>query len=435
VATTTTTTSTTTTTTIPTVSAPSFSATPGTYEANSITVEVTSSTLYSGTITISTSTTLKAIALLGSLSSDVTTGRYNLIWWSAIGSGVAGASVNAIAVDNAGLVYVAGSFTTAGGVTASNIAMWDGSSWYPLDDGLNGTVWALAIGDDGHLYAGGEFSASGATTLNFIARWNTATDAWQALDSGLNETVRTLLAITISETDYLICGGDFTGEGAGGGPDPLNYLGVYVYDDFPNWTDLTGGANNIGRAFAYDAANSVTYVGGDFTVVNDAPDEVSANYVAALSGSGATTWSALGAGVNAASVRALLYSSNALFVGGDFTTAGGSTANRIGMWDTEGSSWSALGNGFDDTVRALANDSSYVYAGGDFANDGASSTAYARIARWSLTSGTWSTMGSGLNGNVNAIVVDSLSGRVYVGGQFSLAGGASAFRLAVWGLK
>lgn len=453
---TTTTTTTAPPTTIPSVYAPNFSVAPGTYEANSITVEVTSSTesaaiyyttdgttpdasstLYVGTISIDTSTTLQAIAILSSDSSEVTTGRYNLTWWSAIGTGVAGASVNAIAVDSSGNVYIGGSFSSAGGVSASNIAMWDGTSWNPLGDGLNGTVWAITVGSDGNVYVGGEFGSSGTTTLNCVARWNTTLDAWEALNSGLNETVRSLFYISISGTGYVLCSGDFTGEGAGGGPDPLDYLGVYLYDDVPNWADLTGGANNICRAITYDPTYTVTYAGGDFTQVDTGP-ATDANYVAFMRGS--TSWEALGTGVATGPVRALLYSSDNLFVAGDFVTAGGSTANRVAVWDTDATAWDdgflGTGNsGFDDTVRALALDSSYLYAGGDFANNGDGTTAYARIAKWSLTSGTWSTMGSGMNGNVNAIAVDSSSGKVYAGGQFSLAGGASAFRIAVWGPK
>ena len=41
----------------------------------------------------------------------------------------------------------------------------------------------------------------------------------------------------------------------------------------------------------------------------------------------------------------------ALFAGGEFTTAGGVSANRIAKWD--GTSWSALGSGLGSYVYAL----------------------------------------------------------------------------------
>ena len=41
-----------------------------------------------------------------------------------------------------------------------------------------------------------------------------------------------------------------------------------------------------------------------------------------------------------------------LYAGGDFTTAGGVTANRIAGWN--GTSWSALGVGANDNVYSIA---------------------------------------------------------------------------------
>ena len=49
-----------------------------------------------------------------------------------------------------GGVYVGGQFTTAGGVAASRIARWDGSSWSALGTGMdNQAVYALAVDSDG----------------------------------------------------------------------------------------------------------------------------------------------------------------------------------------------------------------------------------------------------------------------------------------------
>ena len=52
-----------------------------------------------------------------------------------------------------------------------------------------------------------------------------------------------------------------------------------------------------------------------------------------------------------------------LYAGGDFTTAGGVSANCVAKWD--GSAWRALGSGLNSVVRALAVDGSgNLYAGG-----------------------------------------------------------------------
>ena len=53
-----------------------------------------------------------------------------------------------------------------------------------------------------------------------------------------------------------------------------------------------------------------------------------------------------------------------IYVGGAFTTAGGSSANRIAKWD--GSSWSALGSGVDNVARTLVISGTDLYVGGSF---------------------------------------------------------------------
>jgi hypothetical protein len=76
--------------------------------------------------------------------------------WSALGSGLSGSALmqaDALCVfDDGGgpALYVGGSFTSAGGVPASRIAKWNGSSWSALGNGLNSYVYALTVFDDGH---------------------------------------------------------------------------------------------------------------------------------------------------------------------------------------------------------------------------------------------------------------------------------------------
>ena len=86
-----------------------------------------------------------------------------------------------------------------------------------------------------------------------------------------------------------------------------------------------------------------------------------------------------------------------LYVGGNFTTAGGATANRVARWD--GAAWHSLGNGTTNgvggTVSAILPVSpTEVYVGGTFTTAGV--VAANRIARFDGTS--WSALGSGMSG-------------------------------------
>jgi hypothetical protein len=109
-----------------------------------------------------------------------------------------------------------------------------------------------------------------------------------------------------------------------------------------------------------------------------------------------------------------------LYAGGDFTTAGGTAANRIAKWN--GTTWSALGIGMDGAVvRTLVVDGrGNLYAGGLFTMAGG--TAASNIAKWNGT--TWNSLGTGLNRVSGVLTVDG-SGTVYAGGSFSTVGDGS----------
>src|SRR5436190_1600435 len=171
-----------------------------------------------------------------------------------------------------------------------------------------------------------------------------------------------------------------------------------------NWTSMGGipGANASVHAAVVDGSGNL-YIGGDFTAVGD----VVANYIAKWDG---TNWSSLGSGMNN-SVYALAVSGSDLYAGGYFTTAGGSIANYIAKWN--GSSWSALGSGMNNGVAALAVSGSDVYAGGYFPTAGGSNAN--GVAKWDGSS--WTALGSGMNhGGVYALAVSGSD--LYAGGLF-----------------
>ncbi|MBI1381937.1 MAG: hypothetical protein GC161_12710 [Planctomycetaceae bacterium] len=122
----------------------------------------------------------------------------------------------------------------------------------------------------------------------------------------------------------------------------------------------------------------------------------------------------------------------ALYVGGEFTVAGGVSASRIARWD--GASWHDVADGLNGTVNALAvfddGSGAALYAGGSFTLAGGQFAS--RVARWNGS--VWRPVGSGVSNSVNALeVFDDGSGpALFAAGEFTFAGGAAANRIAKW---
>lgn len=122
-------------------------------------------------------------------------------------------------------------------------------------------------------------------------------------------------------------------------------------------------------------------------------------------------------GLNAPAL-AMLQDGSTLYLGGNFTQAGGTAAAHVVAWN--GSAWSALGAGLDGPVYALAMDSGILYAGGDFTG---------KVARWDGSA--WSVIPDGPNNRVQALAASG--GVLYVGGDFTMTGAAAAAKyIARW---
>ena len=140
-----------------------------------------------------------------------------------------------------------------------------------------------------------------------------------------------------------------------------------------------------------------------------------------------TAFSSFGTGtVNGVSDTVLcmtIFNGN-LYVGGMFLKAGGVTVNGVAMWD--GSTWHAVGSGFDVSVHTLAVYNGALYAGGDFLNSGTTPTKH--IAK--LVGTQWTAVGGGINDDVD--VMYPWNGDLYIGGDFTQAGTITANHVCKW---
>jgi hypothetical protein len=399
--------------------------------------------------------------------------------WSALGTGMNG-PVNALAIfdDGSGPALYSGS---KGG--PHYVARWNGAGWSPLDGGMDDWVQSFAVfdaGDGPALYAGGKFKIAGGVPVSGFARWSEG--GWSALERGLNAPVRTLAVCDDGGGPALYVGGEFTGA------DGVLARGITRWDG-TSWSPLGLGLGNdppdeflvTSMAVFDDGSGPGLYVGGRFDTaggvavngfarwdgsswsgVGNGPGIVTnamvvfddgngpALYAGGSSFGGAinirkwngANWSGLAGGdvsgapyPDTAGVYALTVFDDgngpALYVGGEFESAGGVGANGIARWD--GASWSALGTGlmsgfsFPLTLAVFDDgDGPALYAGGSFQS----------VVRWDGSS--WSALGSGMSGGtfpyVHALTVfdDGSGSALYAGGNFTVAGGVAANGVARW---
>ncbi len=69
------------------------------------------------------------------------------------------------------LFVVGGDFIEIDGVSCGNIAAWDGTDWYSLRSGTNGTVYSIATDND-KLFVGGNFGIAGNKASSNFAVWS-----------------------------------------------------------------------------------------------------------------------------------------------------------------------------------------------------------------------------------------------------------------------
>jgi len=366
--------------------------------------------------------------------------------WSSLGTGssngVLGGVLALAVVGNE--VYVGGFFTSAGGVSANYVARFNTqtNTWSSLgtgsSNGVDSAVLALAVVGN-EVFVGGWFTSAGGVSANRVARFNTQTNTWSALgtgsSNGVNGEVRELAVVG----NEVVVGGRFTSAGG------VSANSVARFNTQTNtWSALgTGSSNGVSGILASVLALAVVgnevYVGGGFTSAGG----VSANNVARFN-TQTNTWSSLGTGSSNGvfgGVEALAVSGNEVYVGGYFTSAGGVSARNVARFNTQTNTWSSLGtgssNGVDSLVFALAVVGNEVYVGGEFTSAGG--VRANGVARFNTQTNTWSTLGTGssngvsvggVSGGVYALAVSG--NEVYVGGRFTSAGGVSAIGVARW---
>jgi hypothetical protein len=258
-------------------------------------------------------------------------------WWP-LGSGLSAnanpwvACVKGFDSGSGTELYAGGNFTSAGGIAANYVAKWNRSTWSPLvaiDEGTDGPVHAMEVFDDGSgpaLFLGGSFTTACGILAANIAKWDGTSTS--PLATGAGSDVRTLTVFDDGSGARLIAGGDF----AYAGGIQVNHIAKW---DGTRWWPLGTGLNGPVYSLAVhdDGSGPALFAAGMFTLAGG----TAARSIARWDGA---SWTPLGGGIwgGQEAVYALAsfgagpdYTSD-LFAGGSFEAAGGMPAENFARW-------------------------------------------------------------------------------------------------------
>ncbi len=361
--------------------------------------------------------------------------KWDGVAWSALGAGLRGSAVESIAVLN-GSVCAAGIFTNSGTVGMTNFAVWNGSAWSAAGH-LNGAG-VRTVSTGANLVVGGSFTVAGGLWVNQIAAWDGTRWSTYGIPGRLNGVLYSSSGLFFSSVSALANDGISlyaAGNFNCAGNTNASFIARF---DGRNWRPLGAGLNN--EVVALAVTNNRVYAGGYFTGTADG--NVAMNHVGCWDG---TNWNSLGNPGGA--VFALAVSTNGLYAAGTGYTGGQYYSPFFSRWD--GTNWYNALNFTNNTFFAwplnyhdptgycaLAIQSTNVYLGGNIRgfsqfdpNDPLiNTTGCLNIIRFDPNFG-W-IMGTGLNDY--PVTLAALGTNLFAGGNFTMAGGVAANRIARW---
>jgi RHS repeat-associated protein len=269
-------------------------------------------------------------------------------WSGVVGvGGVAATSwVQALRAWNG--VLVAGGPVGQGGVLATGIAQWDGTAWSGLGSGIDGLVSARGTRNQiealavygGALYVAGNFSSVSGVAANNVARWDGA--AWTSLGDPGSFEIKALQVYDAGDGGgaRLYLGGYWNDPTT---PASLSYLASWDGTTLAPAEPGDYGINSL--AVFDDGGGPALYLGGSFLspatrLARFRPDGY-ATFPLGVYGSviGAPVATTENAAQHTGVLAMAVFddgsgSGPALFLGGDFTGAGGTNSSALAKWAT-----------------------------------------------------------------------------------------------------
>lgn len=262
--------------------------------------------------------------------------------WSTFGTGIDntnGARINDIQAFQEKVV-VAGSFSSIGGQTIADLAIWDGNTWSALPGlaSVPSSVNSLAARGIDTLYVGAagsqNFELTDGTLIPGIVSWDGS--EWRSLDNSSYSNTAADLEVNPVTNELYVTG--FTRiDPQGDGNRRISPNGLAVWGD-NGWRKADGytSANNFRFEDIYIDDNGVLYAGGTFTRFNDNPVGGLVRYTPE------SGWGELGSGVvvngntsGGRIVQAVFAHNGYFYAGGNFTRVGNYQSSKFARYKLE----------------------------------------------------------------------------------------------------
>lgn len=274
-----------------------------------------------------------------------------------------------------GTLFVAGTFSTAGGVAANNISSWNGNSWVQLGSGVDDYVRCLEVFNS-ELYVGGDFLNAGGQPSRFVAKWNGTSWSSAAQMPGM---FGILSDLKVFNNELYAAGMFFISPTSSTTTPVLKWTGS-------TWVEVGAPSVNIQVGYVMEVHNNELYVTGIGTTTTG----LAVNQIAKWNGS---AWSALGGGLhgNGSTFGGLAMQSrpDGLYVGGYFNMAGNVPVTSFAKWSTGGGT-SIFEERNTDLITVFpnpANESISISIPGGFAEVTICNTMGAQLFHNTITSG------------------------------------------------
>jgi hypothetical protein len=327
-------------------------------------------------------------------------------------------------------VYIGGEFTNVSNgvnpVTRNRLARYNRNSmvldqnWNP---DVNGPVFTMVISNN-ELIIGGQFTSVGSTTRNRIAKVS-ITGAGSVIlnwDPNVGATFNNSNVYRLIENgNHIYLGGYF--ENVGG--ETRNNIARILTTT--GAVDLDWNPNLDGSILGMEIINSSIFIGGSFNNVGGTPRSKLAKIDISGTGTVDTDWNP-DANANA-TIRSMAVGGTDLYVGGTFTSIGGTTRMNIAKISSEGTGaldpdWNP---NLNNAVWSILPVNNAVYIGGSF-------TTVGSITRNNICKISPSGELSSWNPNADnmALSMHFAGNRLYVGGSFTNISNLGVLRFATY---